>query len=163
VDRSTDGGVTWGTDHVVHRFRIDTTPFFIGIPPQPNRGVLPMPMTEVAPARPHAGRLYATYVDTPRGGGPGTNIYATHSDDGGVTWSPEVKVNDSADGVWDFHPAIAIAPDCTVGISFYDTRHNGRGKQTNQFVSFSTDGGATRSANQRVTTAPSKESGPGDP
>jgi hypothetical protein len=164
TDRSTNGAVTWGADHVVHHFRIDTTSFFILIPPQPQRGVLPMPMTEVAPAgTPFAGRLYVTYMDRPVGGGPGTNIYETYSDDGGVTWSPEVKVNDSPNGVWDFHPAIAIAPNGTVGISFYDTRNDTRGKRTDQFIAFSTDGGVTWSANQRITTAPSNESGNGDP
>jgi hypothetical protein len=34
ADKSTDGGATWGTDHVVTNFRINTASFFIFIPPQ---------------------------------------------------------------------------------------------------------------------------------
>src|SRR5579872_3719452 len=61
VAKSTDGGATFGTNHVVTNYRINTTTFFISIPPQADRGVLPMPFTAVAPAgSPHAGRLYVS-------------------------------------------------------------------------------------------------------
>src|SRR6266536_2713 len=84
TDKSTNGGSTWGTDHVVTNFRINTTTFFISIPPQPDRGVLPMPMTATAPAgTPHAGRLYVTYFDKAVATS-NTNIYFRYSDDGEI-------------------------------------------------------------------------------
>jgi len=163
TDRSTDGGATWSTDHVVTNFRINTTTFFISIPPQPDRGVLPMPMTATAPAGTAcAGRLYVTYFDKAVATS-NTNIYMRYSDDDGTTWSAEKQVNDGPSTAWHFHPAISVTPDGTVGISFYDTRNDATSKKTDQYVSFSSDCGVTWSANQRITTAQSNESGAGDP
>src|SRR5206468_1332666 len=53
--------------------------------------------------------------------------------------------------------AIAVSPNGTVAISFYDTRNDATSKRTDQYISFSTDGGVTWSANERVTTASSNE------
>src|SRR5207249_4872304 len=104
MDVSTNGGATWGVDKLVHNYRINTTTFFIFIPPQPNRGVLPMPMTAVAPAGTScAGRLYVTYFDKSLTGA-NTNIYERYSDDGGTTWSSEIQVNDGSATAYHFHP-----------------------------------------------------------
>jgi hypothetical protein len=163
-DVSLNGGTTWTTDRIVHDFRMDTSSFFISIPPQPDRGVLPMPMTDVAPAGTEfANRLYVAYFDSDEDGSPNTEIYVRYSDDGGASWSAESLVNDDTVDAWHFFPAISVAPDGTVAVSFYDTRNDPTDQKTDQYVSFSTDGGVTWSANQRVTKAQSDESGAGDP
>ena len=163
TDKSTNGGATWGTDHVVTNYRINTGTFFISIPPQPDRGVLPMPMTTVAPAGTAcAGRLYVTYYDKSTIGA-NTNVYERYSDDGGTTWSSEIQVNDGSTTAYHFHPAIAVSKNGTVGISFYDTRNDPTNKKTDQYISFSTNCGVSWSANQKLTTAMSDESGAGDP
>lgn len=47
VAKSSDGGATFGTAHIVTNFRLNTTGFFVFIPPQNSRGILPFPMTAV--------------------------------------------------------------------------------------------------------------------
>jgi hypothetical protein len=157
VDKSTDGGATWGTDHVVTNFRLNTASFFISIPPQNSRGVLPMPFTTVIQSGAHAGRLIETYFDKAVTTS-NTNAYVRWSDDGGVTWSSEIQVNDDTVNAYHFHTAISQLSNGTLVYSFYDTRNDQpANKKTDRYVSFSTDGGATWGANLKVTTAQSDE------
>jgi hypothetical protein len=162
VDRSTDGGATWGTDHIVTNYRLNTTPFFVFIPPQPQRGILAFPFSDCAPAGTEfAGRLYVTYPDK----SPATNdtsVYLRWSDDGGVTWSAEVKVDNETVAAYQFHNNIAVGPDGTVAVSYYDTRQDfPNNEKTHRYIAFSADGGQTWN-NQRMSTRQSDESGPGD-
>lgn len=163
VDRSTNGGATWGTDHVVHQFVMPTGSFFISIPPTPHRGIVPFPFSDASgKGTPHAGRLYVSYEDRTSGGGVDTNVWVTFSDDGGTTWSNPARVNDDgASGAYQFFPAIAVDPAGTVGLGWYDTRRDGTNHKTDQFFAWSTDGGVTFSANKRISTKQSDETGGG--
>jgi len=51
------------------------------------------------------------------------NILLTATYDQGKTWSPPIQVNDNASTqVDEFQPNLAIAPDSTVSVNFYDRR-----------------------------------------
>jgi hypothetical protein len=163
VDRSFDGGATWSTDDLVHTYRLNTAQFFISIPPQPDRGIVPMCFSDVIHRGPFAGRLLITYTDKDPVTAD-TNIYVRWSDDDGNTWSPEVKVNDDLVNAYQFHSTITVNRAGEVAINFYDTRADQpSNEKTHQMVAFSTNGGATWSRNIRVSTAQSDESGSGDP
>lgn len=155
--KSSDGGATFGTSNVVTTYRLNTTSFFIFIPPQNIRGIVPFPMTATAPAGArHAGRLYVSYTDKDVTNS-NTNIYVRYSDDGGTTWSAEAKVNDDTVNAYHFHHAVAVSPKGMVGVSFYDTRRDSTNKKTDRFLSISVNGGTSWSVNQRYTTAQSNE------
>ena len=76
------------------------------------------------------------------------DIYVARSIDGGLSWSPNVRVNDdvgTTEQIGD--PAIAVDPDGAVYIAWQDRRDDERG---DVYVSGSDDGGATWSTNVRV-------------
>jgi hypothetical protein len=53
------------------------------------------------------------------------NIILSASYDGGTTWSKPIQVNDNANAqVDEFQPQLAVAPDGTVSVNFYDRRLN---------------------------------------
>jgi hypothetical protein len=162
VVKSTNGGAAWGTPHVAATYVLNTSGFFVFIPPQNVRGIVPFPFTAVAPAgAAHAGRLYISYTDqNPKGAN--TNIYVVFSDNGGKTWSKRSKVNDDKNNAYHFHDSIAVAKNGTVAVSFYDTRRDPNSTSTDRFISISTNGGKTWQANKRVTTAQSLEQSDGN-
>lgn len=64
--------------------------------------------------------LYVAYESKSTGYG---NILLTASYDQGVTWSLPIQVNDNANSkVDEFQPNLAVAPDGTVSVNFYDRR-----------------------------------------
>jgi len=154
--KSTDGGATFGSAVTVTSYRLNTSSFFVLIPPQNIRGILPYPMTATAQGGSHAGRVYVSYTDKDVTNN-NTNIYVRFSDDGGTTWSSEVKVNDDTTNAYHFHHQIAVTPKGLVAICFYDTRRDPTGKKTDRYIALSNNGGTSFKPNRRYTTAQSDE------
>jgi hypothetical protein len=72
------------------------------------------------------GTIYAVWEDTV--GSPKKTPYPTvvftESTDGGFSWSPPIKVNQSPAGVHAFTPEVDVASDGTVAVTYHDFRNN---------------------------------------
>ncbi len=127
--RSTDRGSTWSSP-----IRIGRQPSFDVLDPNTGHGVINLgsafnfPAFNVA-SDPSNGHLYVVYEDPLLSGNQASSIAFIMSADRGLTWSAPVAVNQTPASVppgnrQAFHPAVAVAADGTIGVTYYDFRFN---------------------------------------
>jgi len=157
-NRSLDGGRSWGVPVTISG---KTIPFDIRIPAESFRGALVYPSLGVDVSNgPHRGRIYCSWMDlTPANA---TDIFLSHSDNGGATWSSPVHVPDQFTFPVDrFNHWMSVDPaNGEVNVAFYDTRNDTTGArfQTDYYLAQSTDGGLTfAGSDTRVSTVSSNE------
>lgn len=91
------------------------------------------------------GNLFAVWPDHRTGD---LDIMASRSDDGGTTWSRNIRVNDDPGTRWQSNPAVAVDGKDQVHLTWVDNRTG------NYNVFYSTSGDGRRwSKNERVTDA----------
>jgi hypothetical protein len=164
VDKSTNGGLNWGTDVAAATTHIG---FGTDIGCNGGRSMTPAPQMGID----GNGVIYLTYADKV-GSGPvnsGYDIYLVKSSNGGATWSAPVRLNDDSTNTHQFNPALSVRPDTTgtLSVSWYDRRNDPSNNcSTDIYATVSTNGGASFSANARVTPVSSNydgnPNGPGD-
>ncbi len=184
VDASTDAGATFGVDNLVTDIDPDffsaaqapALGFKVPVSGQPTRGVHVGPVldADVSGAFPGdngEGRIYEAYVDLVGdytfdknnfdNNVENTDIFVRHSDDGGVTWSDPVRVNDDDTEEAQFLPWIDVDPiKGFVGVVWYDARDDGLNLGfVDVFFSFSLDGGVTFEPNIKLNEVISEISG----
>jgi hypothetical protein len=161
VIRSTDKGVSWSKRaiQVAHVNPIGETdpepincrPFITGNPPCTlvrSDGVI-VDLAVDYSSGPNAGRAYITWQDHDDNPFGDDLILLSHSDDGGLTWSAPVKVNQTpSDAFTDqaFEPAVHVNADGVVAVTYYDFRDDiaGDGElTTDSWIAHSHDGGQT--------------------
>jgi hypothetical protein len=145
--RSTDRGEEWGrVERVDIEFpgsilvgrdgdsTIDVEP--VPCPDPAEQGSCPIRSGDFIPdvaVDPENGNLYAVWMDLRFDGGVSLvdhdNIAFTMSTDGGRTWSPTIKVNQTPtdEPNYDqqaFTPSVDVADDGTVTVTYYDFRNN---------------------------------------
>jgi hypothetical protein len=139
VQRSTNRGDTWSEpievapERAVRVFDPDTgTSVRAG-------GGLPDIAVDNNPASAGYGNLYAVWGDSFGSGKTKPQLHSTivltRSTDGGLTWSPLSRIDQSPGDVQAFTPSVHVASDGTVGVTYYDFRHNtpGSGLPTDQW------------------------------
>ncbi len=138
-DKSTDGGVTWGTDIFVSDipggWDFDVSGIY-------RANGLPITACDTSSASPYKGNIYINWSDQ-RNGATNTDVFFVKSTDGGNTWTSPLKVNDDNTTRHQFFTWMTI--DQTTGFiycGFYD-RRNTTGAATDFYVARSTDGGDT--------------------
>ncbi len=146
LDRSTDGGDTWGTDQTVVQLS--------GIPQNINGGILifPYPAMEAdITGGPYHGTTYILYSGFASDGS--TDLSLLRSTDKGASWLPAVRIHDDPlnNGIDQFHPWISINDDGILTATWYDRRLDPSNFLFDLYMSHSFDGGASWTANRRIS------------
>jgi hypothetical protein len=78
------------------------------------------------------------------------DVFASSSDNG-TSWSTPTRVNDAAAYYDEYLPEVMVGADGMPYVSWFDWRDDGCGGKSYQYLSRSSDGGATWGANQRFS------------
>ncbi|HUS16204.1 MAG TPA: S-layer homology domain-containing protein, partial [Chloroflexia bacterium] len=179
VSQSTDGGVTFGPYHATTTANLVFTGYTNGAGYQflkadnAGHGFRMSQFPQIATSgNPNTVYMVWTHHQTgwdtsytaPCCGGDTTvrtfqaaDIAFARSTDGGSTWSAPLRLNDDAlnNAKDQFMPALAVSPNGTMHVSWNDRRDDPNNLLYHTYVTQSTDGGLTWSANQRVSDQPS--------
>jgi len=138
LDKSKDGGLTFGKDKVIGDI---PGGWDFGIEGLTRANGMPVTGVDLSNG-PNKGTLYVNWIDA-RNGDP--DVFVMSSRNGGDTWTAPVRVNDDAikNGKAQFFTWMAIDPaDGSINVIFYD-RRDGTGTQTRMTLARSVDGGRT--------------------
>jgi hypothetical protein len=141
VLRSTDRGVSWSAGIPVADAE------FVGVyDPKNGRGIRTGSVVPTIAVDRANGALYIAWEDARFSGMARDGIALSKSMDGGLTWSAPVQVN-GAPAVQAFTPALAVASNGSVGVTYYDLRNDdasdGDHLMVARWLATSIDGGAT--------------------
>ena len=148
VDRSTDGGVTFGTDITAHTITALANHLSTASGSGDDARSGSYPSIAVDPISSQL--LYMVYAADPVGMDE-ADIFFTKSTNGGGSWSAPSRLNDDVTANDQLHPAIAVKPDGTIDVVWYDKRNSAGDSAWDVYFAKSTDGGATFSPNARIT------------
>ena len=87
------------------------------------RAASPRPALAAAGANPVNGNLYAIWQDARFSPTGASKIAFSQSTDGGLTWSPVIRIDQSPGNTQAFLPQIHVASDGTVGLLYYDPQN----------------------------------------
>lgn len=156
LDKSTDGGLTFGPDQTVLSIRSlpNNLKDAIGNTDARARSY---PAIQVSPFS--SQEIYMVYAEDPDynpvtglDGPDEADVYFIKSTDGGATWSTRLRLNDDSTVNDQFEPWIAVQPDGTIGVAWYDKRNFPTDNVWDVYMALSTDGGSTFGPNIRVNS-----------
>ncbi|HEY3311767.1 MAG TPA: sialidase family protein [Anaerolineales bacterium] len=119
IIRSTDHGSSWSQPIVIDNIR----PAAVSDPDNGFRVRTGDIIPEIG-VDSNTGRLYAVWQDNRFSGGAHSDVAFSQSSDGGLTWSAAVRINQTTNNAAAFTPAVRVASDGTLGVSYYDFRNN---------------------------------------
>jgi len=147
IDRSTDGGMTFGQDRTISSLTASAWTFING-----EIAIYPYPTLDVdITGGPYNGYLYVAYVDY---NGTDMDIFFRRSTDGGNTWGDEIRLNDdpAGNGRDQFHPWLVVDRNGNINVVFYDRRNDPSNLLVDVYFTQSRDGGESFLPNRRITT-----------
>lgn len=82
------------------------------------------------------------------------DVMLARSTDGGTTWEDPIRINDDMEeNAWQWLSTMAVAPNGRIDVVWLDTRDNPGTFLSSLYHSYSIDGGATFSPNERLSEA----------
>jgi hypothetical protein len=156
VRRSTDGGRTFADAEKI--FELGPHIVRHRVPEYARAFSLPIVTADTSGTSAFRDHVYITWDDARDGE---QAIWFVRSTDKGRSWSAPRRLNDNTGGsplgIPDFRntAVVAVAPNGKVGVLWYDRRDDPARRCWELYFTLSTDGGATFSPNQKITTMPS--------
>ncbi|HQY20108.1 MAG TPA: T9SS type A sorting domain-containing protein [Ignavibacteria bacterium] len=132
-DKSTDGGLSFGTDRVIQQGLTPTIPIT-------SSGVtFPSIDTDVSGGA-NNGNIYLVWCDGRNGD---ADIFLTRSTNKGANWSSPLRVNNDpvSNGKMQCWPWLAVSDSGNIAVIFYDTRNTSANNIVEAYLALSTDGG----------------------
>jgi hypothetical protein len=129
VIRSSDHGATWSKRAIT----VDRHNTFQGLvidPDDPNTATRTVRTGDIIPqitVDPNSGAIYVVFQDSRFG--PRSSIAFSQSLDGGLSWSPTIKINKTPTNIslgnqQAFNPVASVLDDGTIGVRYSDFRNN---------------------------------------
>ena len=101
---------------------------------------------------PFSGNMYAVWASDPAGTPDNSDVFFSRSTNGGANWSAAVQLGGGGGATDQFEPFVAVGGAGAVTVMWYDRRNDAANNLlTDVYKAFSSDGGATFGAIQRVT------------
>ena len=136
IDKSTDGGWTFGRDTVIAAM---PGGWDLPVPGLDRHNGMPVTAVDLGDG-PYKGSVYVNWIDEHNGD---PDVFVAASRDGGKTWSPPARVNDDGKGAAQLFTWLAVDPsDGSLNVVFHD-RRGLPGKMTGVTLARSVDGGKT--------------------
>ena len=136
IDKSTDGGWTFGKDVVIGH---QPGGWDLPLPGIERHNGMPITAVDIS-AGANRGSVYVNWIDERNGD---ADVFVASSRDGGKTWSAPVRVNDDAKGFAQMFTWLAVDPvDGSLNVVFHD-RRGLKGTLTGVTLARSVDGGKT--------------------
>jgi hypothetical protein len=154
IKRSTDGGATW--DFVNNPLTLATISYHPAATARCGGSALLGDIRHFSAPQIVVDRdsnLHVVYSRDPDGAEVGDviNVYYGRSPDQGLTWEPEVQLNDDATLNDQWFPTLSVGPTGTVVATWYDRRNDPGNIKYDYYMAISLDNGVTWGPNIRVS------------
>ena len=147
ITKSTDGGLTWSPFVAVSPADFaqdDTATAFCGLALKGNIRITNFPQVGTSPT--NSNQVYVTWNAKPSASDD-ADVFFIRSTDGGATWSVPVRLNDDSSTSDQFMPALDVAADGTLLVTWYDRREDPLNSNMRPWGVLSYDGGLSFTSN----------------